>query len=69
MIAAQNLQEELSNLFIYIYREETKVWRRAMVKNHLEALLFNVEYQDSRKSVRKVDVSKILFFVDQENEV
>ena len=34
MIAAQNLPEELSNLFIYIYREETKVWRRAMVKNH-----------------------------------
>jgi hypothetical protein len=69
MIAAQNLPEELLNLFIYIYREETKVWRRAMVNNHLENLTFNVEYQDSKKSVRKIDLSKFLFFVDQENEV
>jgi hypothetical protein len=38
------MPEELLNLFIYIYREETKVWRRAMVNSYAENLVFNVEY-------------------------
>lgn len=35
-IAAEHTPEDLANIFIYIYREETKVWRRAIVKNYIE---------------------------------
>jgi hypothetical protein len=47
------------SLFIYIYREEKKKWRRAVIKNHIDKLSFNVVYQNSEKSVRKVDFAKV----------
>ena len=68
-LAADHVPLDLLDLFIYIYREETKIWRRAYIKAHNENMFFTVEYQDPKKSIRKVDLEKVLFFIDQEYDL